>query len=1433
LSPGNYQTEVYDEKGCKSNVPYPVSVKEPALLQVAVDTIVPVIAKGARSGKIYFKVQGGNAGNKTIVLQRHGVIVDQLSGISNVPLSFTQYAGTYVLQVTDAKGCRFTTGVLQIEEPADSLRLTVKEVQNALCKSQVGSITVEGIGGWGGYRYKRASDQSFTALNTFDKLYPGDYVITVIDRLGGTYSETITIHEPKDSLRAAVTAQELPTCGNNGALSINITGGTPPYKLYENADTTFYPQPQPVYLAGKSSGDYLLHLLDDNGCRFELEAHLSAAALLTVDELTVQHPSLPVSSDGLVTAMVHGGTEPYTYRWSKDITISLPVNAPALTGIPAGYYGVAITDAKGCTVQAESLLLNPSDASFTLVELGHETSFGAANGYAILYAGIPLSAYELITPALTKHVYTNADNTATFHTRNDTVFLHGLSGGKWILSGSNAEGQHCVLELVIHPYEEFSITNVAVTHARLPGDASGQARIDVQGGGGDNRFIWKKRSPALPEEALTGTHILSEEYSSLLHGVPAGSYTVEVEDRYGNILQKEMTIEEPEQALAVSIGSYQNQSCKTYRDAYVVLSAGGGWGDYQFRHSSEQYFSNGVIFQNLETGTHTFYIIDRYGVMDSVQVGISEPDYLHASVVLVDSITCKNAADGRIIYNLSGGTAPYFLSELSSQIWQEGSIAGNIPEGYHTFVFTDKNTCVGLDTLTVYVPEPDALLFKDITVVHTTCGEDNGKIAVSMQGGTLPYEYRWENFNGIVIGNDTLISGLQKNALYNLTVTDRNGCIRQWSQQINSSSLPAITGLQTTPVLCYGDTTGTASITKIVPAAPYAPYDIVWSNGDRGNIYGKFPAGTHFITLTDTNGCTATRYFTIAQPDALTIAAAQIKAPNCYGFSDGTIQTRSNGGVGGYKYEWSTGAVTPDVDHLAKGDYHVKLTDANGCTVTQSFTVSQPDTVTLIVKDVKTPDCYGYTNGYILTEGQGGIGGYKYNWSTGAATPNIANLAAGEYHLALQDANGCTIDTIFILSQPDILALTATGIKEPSCYGFNDGYILTEGRGGVGGYQYNWSTGATTPEIRELAKGNYSLVFSDANGCSLMRYFDIAQPDVLQLVATDVRDPHCFGYSDGHILTETTGGVREYTYEWSNGAATPDIENLAKGNYHVLLTDANGCTYQKSFTLDEPAYQAVDLGKDVIMCPGNTHLLDGGNYAAYRWYTAGGDIFNERYLRVTDEGKYFLEATDTRGCPAWGEVSVTIGDNALTADFLLPSEAPLGDTIIAIELSNLPLDSLRWNYNQQIFERLWPDNDYNQPYILHLRSLQTGIYNVTLYAYTGGCYAQATKQIEIIEPNALGTQPAWGYQESLITSLELYPNPTGGSFNVVITLREVADVTLTLFEVASGARTNVRTERGMSYYYLTYDIPQLNSGFYVLIVTTGKERKQVTIVVEK
>jgi hypothetical protein len=255
------------------------------------------------------------------------------------------------------------------------------------------------------------------------------------------------------------------------------------------------------------------------------------------------------------------------------------------------------------------------------------------------------------------------------------------------------------------------------------------------------------------------------------------------------------------------------------------------------------------------------------------------------------------------------------------------------------------------------------------------------------------------------------------------------------------------------------------------------------------------------------------------------------------------------------------------------------------------------------------------------------------------------------------------------------------------------------------------------------------------------------------------------------------------------------------------------------------------LGGDVVMCPGNTHLLDGKDYVTYRWYTAADDISNERYLPVREAGRYFLEAIDAEGCPAVGEVNVAIGNNALKADFLLASEAALGDTIMIFELSNMTLDSLRWDYDPAAFEHIFWNNDYDYSYMLSLRSLQMGLYNIDLYAYSGGCYSRATKPVDIVAELVPAAMQDMEYKEPLITAVKLYPNPNNAIFAVEIKLRETADVRLILFSVVPGARMDERTARGADYYHINYNLPQLSTGVYVMMVIAGNEHQLVKLIV--
>ena len=1206
LPTGAYTLYVYDVNGCQSQNAYPAVIKQPDALRIDVDTIVPVINKGAADGKIQFRVSGGNTGNVVVYLKDAGnEKTDSISTVRGFTNELSVKAGICTLEAVDCKGCSFTTETLQVDEPADSLRLIIKEAQDALCKSQTGKIVVEGQGGWGGYRYKRAIDGQFTTLNRFENLYPGTYFITVIDKMGATASESVTVYEPQDSLQAEIVNVQIPTCAGNGALSIALSGGTQPYKLFSDNgnDTIFAAVPKTIQWANVLSGAILLHLTDANGCKFELETVVSDTALLRITGFETIPPDVPQGADGSIHAKISGGANPLTYAWRKiGYAVSFPDN-PLIDALSSGYYELKVTEGSGCNVTESVYLPDPSDETITVVETGDETSFAAANGRAILYSDLNLTNIRVINPENNYTDYPATTSSADFYISNDSIYMNNLASGKWFIIGTTDTGQNAIAGFEIKPYEAFVFGKTVIVPTSAPGGSDGSISVEIQGGAGENTFVWT-------DEQGTVLSSSSDEYSTQLSNLPAGKYTLTVTDKYGNMISKELEVLAPEEALLLTALEQKNQSCNGTVDAYAIILAVGGWGDYRYAHyrqpvNNNLEYSNTEVYPDLETGEHYFYVVDKYGKTAELKITVTEPDVLRASVANVENVKCKGDVNGQITFNISGGNTPYYFKEQSATIWQKGNVSNYLPAGKYSFAFTDSLQCACLDTLTVTIAEPDSLLFQNIDVTHTTCGEDNGRISVSLKGGTRPYTYQWKDAGGNIIGMDSVINNLKQNALYRLYVTDKNGCTQYMEQLIKPSKSPRITSVKTTDVLCYGGATGSARIAAAEAGEPYSPYTFSWSNGKTGDSIANLPAGRYSVTITDGNNC-ATTY-----------------------------------------------------------------------------------------------------------------------------------------------------------------------------------------------------------------------------------YFDIAQPDSLYLLITDYREPHCFGYSDGYVHTKTIGGAGGYTYLWSNGAKTSNIDSIPKGDYWVRVTDTNGCTDEKHITLNEPDYQHIDLGKDVLMCPGNTYVIDAGNYTSYRWFTDKGDISKERYLSVTEENRYYLEAKTPDGCSAWGDIGIMIGNDALQSDMLLASEAAVGDTLVIFELSNLPLDSLKWEYDPTVFERIGISDDlYDLPYVLELRCLQTGIYNVALSAYSGGCYSPAVKQVEIVEAGDNEEDDSWGAKEPLIQSLKQYPNPSNGVFTVELELREAADARFIIFEVASGICLNQRTETGSSYYRENYSLTNLQSGVYVLIVTAGNERRQVKMIIK-
>ena len=212
-----------------------------------------------------------------------------------------------------------------------------------------------------------------------------------------------------------------------------------------------------------------------------------------------------------------------------------------------------------------------------------------------------------------------------------------------------------------------------------------------------------------------------------------------------------------------------------------------------------------------------------------------------------------------------------------------------------------------------------------------------------------------------------------------------------------------------TNIDCFGQATGTATVT---PTGGTAPYSYVWSNGATSQTVNNLPSGTYTVTVTDANGCIAQMSLTITQPQSSIVTTATQVNVLCYGNPSGSIDLSVSGGTGPYMYSWSNGSTTQDISNLAGGSYTGTVTDVLGCTSSASVTITQPSAFSITT--TSTDEMMGMDGTATVTV-TGGTPSYMYYWMPGGATtPAITGLAAGTYSVTVLDANGCG-DTLEVM----------------------------------------------------------------------------------------------------------------------------------------------------------------------------------------------------------------------------------------------------------------------------------------------------------------------------------------------------------------------------------------------------------------------------------
>jgi gliding motility-associated-like protein len=601
------------------------------------------------------------------------------------------------------------------------------------------------------------------------------------------------------------------------------------------------------------------------------------------------------------------------------------------------------------------------------------------------------------------------------------------------------------------------------------------------------------------------------------------------------------------------------------------------------------------------------------------------------------SVGCNGVCNEAVQISVTGGSSPYTYTVTnvttgSTFSQDNGNITGLCP-GVYQIVVTDATQCT--DAVDLTVNDVPAIIVSAIQTQPVSCvGGSDGCASVNASGGVGGFTYQWNNANMSTTQN---ICGLPVGPI-TVTATDLNGCSATGAVSING--FPAINlNITKNDVKCNGGSDGTASVTV---TGGEGPYSYQWSAGSTPtqSSTSGLSAGVVSVTITDNNNCQQFGSITIGQPAIpLEVSAAQTVV-SCYSENASIATATATGGSSPYNFVWSPGNLTTGtVSNLSIGTYMVTVTDAQSCTATDMVDVVQWPAYNLNISTTP-PTCNGNDDGQMnVVVLAGGDGNYTYEWSNGSSADLLMNLAGGvTYTVTVTDGQGCTGTESRLLEDPMPLGIN-TMIEDAKCAGAADGTAtVTNVAGGLSPYEYAWDAAAnnqTTAIATNLAAGQYSVVVTDATGCSNTATVQVGEPVSIEIEFQKTNND-CFGYEDGIAQADVTGGVSPYTYIWSNGGTSSKQVELAADSYYLTVTDANGCSHIDSVFISAPQEVDADLTIKNVSCfegrDGAITVTPIGGTPPFTYSINGTQFFGSSTLIALEAGDYTVSIKDVNGC---------------------------------------------------------------------------------------------------------------------------------------------------------------------------------------------------------
>ncbi len=1164
-------------------------------------------------------------------------------------------AGDYCLEVKDNLGCVVNKCITVIE---DSIVVVGISGPSVICKDSTSVMSSWVGGGQAPYTYAW-QDGSTSSTFTGDA---GSYSLTVTDNNpnGCAATANFTLNESTELL-ASISSGAIKCPGSmDGSLLVAGSGSEGGYTyLWNDGINT-------ASNSGLDTGWHYVTITDQIGCTALDSAYLVSPDTIEISINGIQNVSCYGLTNGQATVSAIGGTGVYTYSWTGGETTSSAI------GLDAGTITVTVTDGNACVMTEELEITEPQALTAGTSEIENLTCYQSGDG-----------SFEINASGGTRpYSYTWTPNVSV-----DSIGIN-LSAGNYQIDVIDALGCSFLVNQVIGEPAVLSSVVTLNNDVLCYGDASGSASISIVGGTSPYDLTWSNGEILATNNALD-----------------SGMHYVSYSDANNCPLVDSILIGQPDELLVLSSpDGYINcdSTAKVYVDAtggvlpYTYQWSTGGTTDSTIVNNSGNYLIvvtdanacrevdtiniyplnstllvgiNGLshvcnkssttitsfvtpgippftyLWDDGSTGLslvstgglHTVTVSDSVGCVFTASKEVIEDAELITSVIQ-DSV-CYGASNSTKV-NITGGLAPFIHTWSSGLI---GSPVDLIAGDYDVFTL-DSTGCRDTTSVSIIENGPYDLLV-DKTGNVSCFGLDDGWVRAQVIGGFSPFTYSWLDSN-----DDSFERFDLSASTYTIVVEDIIGCVDTLPITINEPDSVLKVDVLTEDITCFNAGNGTALAT---PNGGYAPYTYLWweTNTTGNNLSGLTP-GTYNLSVLDSGGCVVNTSISITEPDLLK-GFTNVTNVDCYGNASGVAIGSVIGGTSPFEIDWSNGVLdTSKTQGLLSGGYNMYIKDANNCMDTVSFTILQPDSLSLELNKVNV-NCFNEASGSLEAVVSGGTPIYSYVWTNSAViADNLTTITKGIYGVTVTDSKGCEIIRTTSISEPEELLINVES-TDPLCFNSCDGSITVDVTGGVRPYLNNIGKGDVLDSIfNDMCPWNYTVITTDANGCQVFELqVPVVAPDTFKIVSTSKTDLLCKEICDGTVEV-ASNGVSTFSLVPGTGYGLDSVFTaLCDGIYDVYIKNENGCVdSMKQVTLTSPPVITFSAPGDTTICVDGVaefNLNASGGFGALKYYVNGNDtnITGDFSFAVLKDTILDFTIIDENGCSPLLPIVATVNVN--------------------------------------------------------------------------------------------------------------------------------------------------------------------------------------------